>query len=72
MTDHAVEVTSVQIYSTYLYPGSVDEDGRLKENQKDLSFKREETLTFECECGKRFRKWETVAEHLHEVGGDDE
>jgi len=67
--EHAVEVTSIQEYGTMIYPENTS-DGL--EPAKDVEFREERKITFECECGQRFRKWATAIRHLRSVGVDNQ
>ena len=62
-SEHAVRVTALHEYGTWIYPKNV-KNGR--EPNKDLDFREEQKLVFECDCGDRFRKWETAFDHLRE------
>ena len=75
-SEHGIRVESTQIYQGYVSPsnaslltGEGDGFDRLLERPTDnesfdLEFHAEKKITFECECGKKFRKGRTAREHL--------
>lgn len=76
-THHGIKIESTQVYRGYVEPENPeyltsDGDGgphAILEGSKSFSldFHDEIKLTFECECGQRFRKPETARDHLEEV-----
>lgn len=64
-TEHRINVKSVQVWRGEFDSEFLTDDG-LSPDAIDLGFEEEVTLTFDCECGDRFRKWDTAAQHLRD------
>lgn len=78
-TEHHITVRAVHVLSGGFNASMLDEVGNLREIAEDLEFEREKSLSLECSCGERFRKFRTAADHLGNVdtatdqpGGRDE
>lgn len=81
-TEHAVTVESTQVYRGEVTPERAEfltNDGqrfdRLIGKQRqgegvELEIHKEIKRTYECSCGRRFRKPETAREHLEEQRND--
>lgn len=72
---HAIEVTALHEYGSWVYPGEISGATDPTDYSYDLTFRQQRKVTFECECGRRFRKWPTAFDHLREhapeAGGDE-
>lgn len=76
-TEHYISIESTQIWCGEVSPSNAElltGDGERTNilgersgNSFDLDFHKEIKLTFECDCGRRFRKPETARDHLEEV-----
>jgi len=75
MTQHVITVESTQLYRCEVPPEMAEHLtyegthrnilGRVSDGMDaPLEFDRELKRTFECSCGRRFRKGETAREHL--------
>ena len=81
--EHYIKIESTQVYRGWVSPGEarlltgdgVQYDSILREQSDnvsfDLEFQEEVKLTFECACGRRFRKPETAREHLEQFVDTD-
>lgn len=63
--EHTIAVKSVQEYRGE-FDSSFIVDGELAPGALEMEMHQEISLTFKCSCGRRFRKVETVKEHLIE------
>lgn len=74
--EHIITVESTQVYRGNVTPGLAEfltNDGKRLDRTTgrersgegvELEFHREVKRTYECSCGRRFRKPETAREHL--------
>lgn len=78
---HTIEIESIQLFRSTVGPDEAELlvgeatglsiTGREMSRAFDLEFHKEKKITFECTCGRRFRKPETAYDHLEEVRDDD-
>lgn len=80
-SDHRIKIESTQVWRGEVGPeapklltgdGEGRAFGRKTENVAyDLQFHEEIQVTYECTCGRRFRKGETARDHLERVSEND-
>ena len=72
VTEHTVSIQSVQVWKGQFDADSLTEDGELSQLAEEMEFQDETSISFECSCGKRFRKFQTATHHLRNVRPDTE
>lgn len=69
-TEHTVSVRSVQVWKGEFDRSFINEDGKLSKYADGLEFHHEKSISLECSCGERFRKFETATDHLRSIDLD--
>jgi len=67
----------ISVRAVHELHGQFDEDfikdgGDLRKSAVDLQFHKERSLSLTCNCGQRFLKYATAAEHLRKVSNRGE